>query len=205
MLRPAGQLCKTAAGLTRNAVCPPLPVINYSLQQQLEASPFSISSSCAAPMVGCQSHRYTAYASLLFNSRACVQAETTVLEYVLKENKPFNVQLVADMLAQFGLCLAEPLAAVHPPHWPGRHLICRHQEAAGAACPGSPGRDRQADLQGAAAASLPAACSSTGRQQLPAQEFGKTKIYFPIQEPPLENEKEVGCLAARAPPEHDST
>ena len=31
------------------------------------------------------------------------QADTQVLDYVTKENKPFNVQLVADMLAQYGI------------------------------------------------------------------------------------------------------
>ena len=32
-----------------------------------------------------------------------MQAEDRVLNYIKGENRPFNVQLVADMLAQFGI------------------------------------------------------------------------------------------------------
>lgn len=38
-----------------------------------------------------------------FNAFCSLQAEDRVLSYIMGENRPFNVQLVADMMAQFGI------------------------------------------------------------------------------------------------------
>lgn len=92
-----------------------------------------------------------------------MQAEDRVLSYITSENRPFNVQLVADMLAQFGVKKPQVQRAMDSLSESGK-ITCK-------AC-------------------LYLQITSLHERSGPyrkwhkfsTQEFGKTKIYMPLQD-----------------------